>query len=86
VKKRGPVDKIFLLKQTLRNKIQEFVIGAFTVSLLVGSLRRHYQICLPRGALGPQRRGGEIRLVWGLSKGVKAEHGSGWGFRNFLVD
>jgi hypothetical protein len=55
--KRGAlVDKIFLLKQTLRNKIQEFVIGALTVSplpsrrlrlhplpiLLVGSLGRHF--------------------------------------------
>jgi hypothetical protein len=34
VKRGAPVDKIFVLKQTLRNKIQEFVIGALTVSPL----------------------------------------------------
>jgi hypothetical protein len=41
---------------------------------------------LPRVARGLQRRGREIMLVWGLSKRVKAEHGSDWGFRNFLAD
>jgi hypothetical protein len=59
-KKRAPVDEIFLLKQSLRNKIQEVVIGALTISplpgrwlrflplpiLLVGSLGRHFRsIC-----------------------------------------
>jgi hypothetical protein len=57
VKRRAPVDEIFPLKQTLRNKIQEVVIGALTVSplpgrrlrflplpiLLVGSLGRHFR-------------------------------------------
>jgi hypothetical protein len=55
-KRRAPIDEIFSLKQTLRNKIQEFVIGALTVSplprrrlrllpfpiLLVGSLGCHF--------------------------------------------
>jgi hypothetical protein len=55
--KRGtPVDKTFLLKQTLGNKIHEFVVGALTISplprwrlrlfplpiLLVVSLGRHF--------------------------------------------
>jgi hypothetical protein len=57
VKRRAPVDEIFPLKQTLRNKIQEVVIGALTVSplpkrrlrflplpiLLVGSLGCHFR-------------------------------------------
>jgi hypothetical protein len=100
VKRGAPVDKIFLLKQTFGNKIQEFVVGALTVSplprwrlrllplpiLLVGSLGRHFQICLPRVARGLRRRGGEIWLVWGFLKGVKVEHGSDWGFGNFSAD
>jgi hypothetical protein len=59
-KRRAPVDEIFPLKQTLRNKIQEVVIGALTISplpgrrlrflplsiLLVGSLGCHFRsIC-----------------------------------------
>jgi hypothetical protein len=35
---------------------------------------------------GLQRRGGEIRLAWGLSKEVKAEHGSDWGLGNYSAD
>jgi hypothetical protein len=31
-KRRAPIDEIFSLKQTLINKIQEFVIGALTIS------------------------------------------------------
>jgi hypothetical protein len=56
-KRRVPVDEIFPLKKTLRNNIQEVVIGALTVSplpgrrlrflplpiLLVGSLGRHFR-------------------------------------------
>jgi hypothetical protein len=59
-KRRAPIDEIFPLKQTLRNKIQEVIIGALTVSplpgrrlqflplpiLLVGSLGCHFRsIC-----------------------------------------
>jgi hypothetical protein len=61
-KRRVPVDKTFLLKQTLGNKIHEFVVGALTVNplprwwlqllplpiLLVGSLGRHFKIFLPQ--------------------------------------
>jgi hypothetical protein len=57
VKRRVPVDEIFPLKQTLRNKIQAVIIGALTVSplprrrlrflplpiLLVGSLGCHFR-------------------------------------------
>jgi hypothetical protein len=37
-------------------------------------------------ARGLQRRGGEIRLAWGLSNEVKVEHGSDWGLRNYSAD
>jgi hypothetical protein len=57
VKRRALVDEIFPLKQTLRNKIQEVIIGALTVSplsgrrlrflplpiLLIGSLGHHFR-------------------------------------------
>jgi hypothetical protein len=33
-----------------------------------------------------ERRGGEIRLAWGLSKEVKAENGSDWGLGNYSAD
>jgi hypothetical protein len=50
-----------------------------------------FQICLSRAALlactrGLQRRGGEIWLVWGLSKEVKAKHGSNWRLGNYSTD
>jgi hypothetical protein len=82
--KRGtPVDKTFLLKETLGNKIQEFIVGALTVNpfprwwlrllplpiFLVGFLGHHFQLCLPRVARGCEEKGGEIWLVWGFSKG-----------------
>jgi hypothetical protein len=55
-KREAPVGKTFLLKQTLGNKIHEFVVGALIVSplprwwlrlfplsiLLIGSLGRHF--------------------------------------------
>jgi hypothetical protein len=66
-----PVDKIFLLKETLGNKIHEFVVGALTVNpfprwwlrflplpiFLVGFLGCHFQLCLPRVARGLRRKG-----------------------------
>jgi hypothetical protein len=50
-----------------------------------------FEICLSRAALlacaqGLQRWGGEIRLAWGLSKKVKVDHKSNWGFRNYSAD
>jgi hypothetical protein len=99
--KRGvPVDKTFLLKQTLGNKIHEFVVGALTVCplsrwrlrllplpiLLVGSLGRHFQICLPWAARGVRRKGWRDLASLGFSKWVKVERGSDWGFGNFLAD
>jgi hypothetical protein len=82
--KRGtPVDKTFLLKQTLGNKIHEFVVGALTVCLLsrwqlrllplpillVGSLGCHFQICLPRVARGLQRKGRRDLASFGVLQG-----------------
>jgi hypothetical protein len=56
VKRRAPVDKTFFLKQTLRNKFHEIIVGALTMSpfprrrlrllplpiLLVGSFGHHF--------------------------------------------
>jgi hypothetical protein len=100
VERGAPVDKTFLLKQTLGNKIHEFVVGALIVCplskwrlrflplpiLLVGSLGCHFQLCLPRVARGLRRKGRRDLLVLGFSKGVKVERGSDWGFGNFLAD
>jgi hypothetical protein len=71
VKRRAPVDKTLVLKQTLRNKFVEIVVGALTVSplpkrrlrlfllpiLLVGSLGHHFWVRSPRVARGLRRKG-----------------------------
>jgi hypothetical protein len=82
--KRGaPVDKTFLLKQTLGNKIHEFIVGALTVCpfsrwrlrllplpiFLMGSLGRHFQICLPRVARGLRRKGQRDLASLGVLQG-----------------
>jgi hypothetical protein len=82
-KRWAPVDKTFLLKQTLGNKIHEFVVGALTVNplprwrlcllplpiFLVGSLGRHFQLCLPRSARGLQRKGWKDLASLGVLQG-----------------
>jgi hypothetical protein len=42
--------------------------------------------CFTRMRSGAAEKGGEIQLAWGLSKEVKVELGSGWGFRNYSAD
>jgi hypothetical protein len=97
--KRGaPVDKTFLLKQTLRNKFHEIIVGALTVSPFLDGGCDSFpfpSFLLDRlGAIsisarhellgGCRERGREIWLDWGFFKGVKAECGFDWGIRKFL--
>jgi hypothetical protein len=46
----------------------------------------HFQIRLPRVARGLRRKGRRDLVSLGFSKGMKAKHGSDWGFGNFLAD
>jgi hypothetical protein len=96
--KRGvPVDKTFILEQTLGNKFLKIIVGALTVSplprrrlrllllpILLRSLGRHFLIRLPRVAQGLWRKGRRDLIGLGLSKGVKAECGSDWGILKIL--
>jgi hypothetical protein len=86
-KRRAPVDKTFLLKQTLGNKIHKFVVGELTINplprwrlrllplpiLLIGSLGHHFKICLPRVARGLRRKGWGDLANLGLLKGDEGE-------------
>jgi hypothetical protein len=88
----APVDKTLVLKQTLKNKFFDIVVGALTVSppprqrlrllllpiLLVGSLGRHFWIRSPWAARGLRRKGRRDLVGLGFSKGVKAECSFGW--------
>jgi hypothetical protein len=85
--KRVPIDKTFHLKQTLGNKIHEFIVGALTVSplprwrlrlfplpiLLTGSLGCHFQIRLPQVARALRRKGQRDLASLGLLKGDEGE-------------
>jgi hypothetical protein len=92
--KRGaPVDKTFILEQTLGNRFFEVIVGALTVSplprrrlrllllpiLLARSLGCHFLIRSPRVARGLRRKGWRDLVGLGLSKEVKVECGSVWG-------
>jgi hypothetical protein len=78
VKRKALVNKISLLKQTLRNKMQEVVIGALTVSPL--SRRQFRFLPLPIflvGSLGCHSRSvcHELlysRVLGGCSEGVES--------------
>jgi hypothetical protein len=98
--KRGVlVDKTLVLEQSLGNKLIEVVKGALTMCplprwrlrllllpILLRSLGRHFQIRSPRVARGLRgKRWGDL-VGLGLSKRVKAECGSIWGFWKFLAD
>jgi hypothetical protein len=97
-KRRAPVDKTFVLEQTVGNKFFEIVVGALTVSplprrrlclllllpILLRSLGCHFLICSPRVAQGLRRKGRRGLVGLGLSKGVKAECGSDWGISKAL--
>jgi hypothetical protein len=89
VKREAPVDKTFFRKQTLGNKIWEFIIGALTVSpfprrqlrilplpiLLIGSLGRQFPDLFSMSCSGAAEKGRGDSASLGL---VKAGGGGGW--------
>jgi hypothetical protein len=100
VRRGAPIDKTLFLEQTLKNKFFEIIVGTLTVSplsrrrlrllflpiLIVRSLGRHFLIRSPRVARGLRRKGRRDLVGLGLSKEMKAECGSVWGFGKFLAD
>jgi hypothetical protein len=83
MKRGAPVNKTFVLEQTLGNKFHENIVGALTVSplsrrwlqllllliLLVGSLGHHFWIRSPRVARGLRGEGRRDLARLGLFQG-----------------
>jgi hypothetical protein len=63
-----------------------FPFPSFLLDLLGAILDLFVTSRFTRMRSGAAERGGEIRLAWGLSQEVKAEHGSDWGLGNYSAD